>query len=305
MTRKTIPPQSSDYTFLGSEKSENYRFRIDNAATGFSLISSKKIPVVYRLSVDFKEEVNIQILQKAIEKVLPRFPYFRTSIRKGIIWGSWVTNLSLPEIQEEPRFTNQYIPLGKNNLLYRIIVKNHRFSIECHHALTDGTGSMMFFRSIIVSYLQLKYKLKKNWGEIFHPEDEIDPLEYEDSFAKNYIKGLKQKPPKNKKWSFNIPIKGEKPGVFFVSKSTVSVDEIRKKAKEFNVSISVFLTAVYLDSLKEIQERFVKNRKKIKHIRINVSVDLRRLLQSRTMRIFSLLTTPSINPKDEQLDFRK
>ncbi len=276
---------------------------MDNAATGFSLIACKRIPVVYRLSVNLKEEIDLEQLKLAISNILPRYPYYRVSIKKGLFWGRWQLNLSEPEILSDVKYSNNHIPLGTKNLLYRIYVKYNRLSIECHHALTDGTGSMMFFKSIIVSYLQHKHKLEADWEKIFHPDDEINPLEFEDAFDKYLIK-KKKKPVKQKGRSFNIPIRAEKTGIFHVTKATISASEIIAKAKEYNVSISVFLTAVYLDSLREIQQQLVK-KKKIKPIRINVSVDLRRLLPSKTMRIFSLLTTPSIYPKKEQLDFQK
>ena len=39
---------------LGIESTDRSRFKLDNAATGFSLLACKRIPLVYRLSVSLK-----------------------------------------------------------------------------------------------------------------------------------------------------------------------------------------------------------------------------------------------------------
>ncbi len=305
MSELVVKGQEPVNITLGVESTAKSKFKLDNAATGFSLLANKRVPVVYRLSVDFKEEIDKQILKQAIIEILPRFPFFRASINKGFFWGKWVTNLSTPEILPEVQYTNQYIPLGKNRLLYRIFVNQKRLAIEFHHALTDGTGSMTFFKSIISSYLKLKLNNNCDWGKLFCPDDEIINEEFENAFDLNYIKKMKEKPLKHKGKSFNIPLKTVKTGVFHITRAIISVEEIRKKAKEYNISISVFLTAVYLDSLREIQQNLYNIKKKIKPIRINISVDLRRIFPSKTMRIFSLLTTLNIDPRKEQLDFKK
>ena len=103
-----------------------------------------------------KEEVEIKKLQTALSTILPRFPYFRVSVRRGLIWGKLVTNLTIPEIQSERQYPCQYIPLGKNKLLYRIIVNKNDLILECQHCLTDGYGGFIFLHSLIAEYYRVK-----------------------------------------------------------------------------------------------------------------------------------------------------
>jgi NRPS condensation-like uncharacterized protein len=77
----------------------------------------------------------------------------------------------------------------------------------------------------------------------------------------------------------------------------VPIDTIIKKAKEYEVSLTEYLIAVYLYSLQNIHDQLSAFRKRTskKIIRIEVPVNLRRMFPSRTMRNFSLYVIPGID----------
>ena len=282
------------------------KYKLDNAAEGFSLMSSKKVSCVFRIACTLKEKVDVKKLQEALANILPRFPYFRVSIKKGFIWGKWITNLSIPKIMLEGQNTNQYIPIGRKKLLYRILVNHNSIAIECHHSLTDGHGSLIFLNSLIAEYFKIKKVEIDNWENIFNSKNEPDFQEFENAFDQHYKRKVKRKSTRFGKRSFNIPFKLESPGVIHTSKVTVSVKDVKQKANELNVSITGFLSGLYIDSLKTIQEDICKNKtRRMKPIRLNVPVNLRRVLPSITMRNFSLCVTPYIDPKKEQLTFNE
>ena len=61
-----------------SEKSEEEspikeKYRVDTAGTLFSLVSSPKIPCVYRFWATLKDLVKVDDLQQALDNILPRF----------------------------------------------------------------------------------------------------------------------------------------------------------------------------------------------------------------------------------------
>ena len=149
------------------------KYKLDNAAEGFSLMSSKKVSCVFRIACTLKEKVDVKKLQEALANILPRFPYFRVSIKKGFIWGKWITNLSIPKIMLEGQNTNQYIPIGRKKLLYRILVNHNSIAIECHHSLTDGHGSLIFLNSLIAEYFKIKKVEIDNWENIFNSKNTI------------------------------------------------------------------------------------------------------------------------------------
>ncbi len=72
---------------------------------------------------------------------------------------------------------------------------------------------------------------------------------------------------------------------------------ILNKAKEYKVSLTEYLTAVYLWALQSIYKDLPPLRKRTsnKIIRIEVPVNLRKIFPSRTMRNFSLYVIPGID----------
>ncbi|MCG3220288.1 MAG: hypothetical protein H7641_02815 [Candidatus Heimdallarchaeota archaeon] len=270
-------------------KADKRKYKLDSTAIGFSLLSNKRVTNVFRIECILKEEVELERLRAALANILPRFPYFRVSIKRGFIWGKWVTNLAIPEIQSERQYPCQYIPFGRKKLLYRIIVTENKIALECQHCLTDGHGGLVFLNSIVAEYLRIKGVITKDWEGIFLPEEKPDPLEYEDAYEQHYKKIKRVRGVKFRKRSFTIPNKIEPPGVFHTSKVIVSLETIKQKSKEFNVSLTALLIAIYFESLKELQEKIYKNKtRKPKPIRIRVPVNLRQIFESKTMRNFSL-----------------
>ncbi|MHA1953688.1 MAG: hypothetical protein ACW96U_07070 [Candidatus Heimdallarchaeaceae archaeon] len=287
-------------------KTEKRKYKLDSAAIGFSLLSNKRVTNVFRIECTLKEEVEIEKLQTALSNLLPRFPYYRVSLRKGLIWAKWVTNLSIPEIQSERQYPCQYISLGRNKLLYRVIVDKDKIALECQHCLTDGYGGFIFINSLIAEYFRIKGVKSSKCEGIFLPEDEPDPMEYEDAYELHQRKERKIKVAKFKKRSFYIPNKLEPPGVFHTSKIVVSLESIKQKSKEFKTSLTTLLIAIYFESLKELQEKIHKNKtRKLKPIRIRVPVNLRQIFESKTMRNFSLGARLDFDSSMETKPFRE
>lgn len=77
----------------------------------------------------------------------------------------------------------------------------------------------------------------------------------------------------------------------------VPIRAMMKEAREHQVSLTVYLTAVYLYSLQTIHNMLPAFRKRTsgKIIRIEVPVNLRRMFPSRTIRNFSVYVMPGID----------
>ena len=58
-------------------------FRLDNAASIYPSASDKDWNFVYRISVTMKNKVDKQILQKALDDIMPRFPTFNVKLCHG------------------------------------------------------------------------------------------------------------------------------------------------------------------------------------------------------------------------------
>jgi NRPS condensation-like uncharacterized protein len=285
-------------------KVDKKKYRLDVASTGFSLMSNKRVTNVFRLSCTLNEEIDTNKLQRAISSIILRFPYYRVSIKKGLFWGKLVTNLAIPKIQTDSEYPCQYIPFGRKRLLYKIIVDNNKVSLEYHHCLTDGQGGLIFLNSLIAEYFRLKGLSIEGWNDILFAKDKIDLLEFEDAYDRYKKKKIKVREKNFIRRSFYIPEKVEPPGIFHLFNVSVSLESIRQRSKEFNVSITALLIAIYYDSLVEIQEKtYQKKTEELKPISIRIPVDLRKILVSKTMRNFSAAVRIDLDPKNEKKSF--
>ena len=72
-------------------KNKNWE-KLDNTAVLFPAIASEETTNVYRISVNLTEEVDAELLQKALDMVLPGFDTFNVCMQKGIFWYYFETN---------------------------------------------------------------------------------------------------------------------------------------------------------------------------------------------------------------------
>jgi hypothetical protein len=49
---------------------------------------------VFRISAVMKEKVDVEILQKTVDEMLPRFPSFNVSLKSGFFWNYFETNFN-------------------------------------------------------------------------------------------------------------------------------------------------------------------------------------------------------------------
>jgi len=61
-------------------------YRLDNAARVFAALASRRTTTVYRVAVALRAPVDAAVLQDALDALMPRFPYFRVRLRKGLFW---------------------------------------------------------------------------------------------------------------------------------------------------------------------------------------------------------------------------
>ena len=64
----------------------NQWLKLDLSGNVYPTLQRKSFSSVFRVSVTLKEKVDPQILQKAYEKTLPRFPSLKVALRKGLFW---------------------------------------------------------------------------------------------------------------------------------------------------------------------------------------------------------------------------
>jgi NRPS condensation-like uncharacterized protein len=281
-------------------------YKLDNAATIYSLINTNKSPGLFRLSCTLKHRINVDNLQIALTRIMVRFPYFDVSLKKGFFWAYWEKNPNDPKIVAETKYPCQRLPIYSRGVFpFRVKAYFNRIAIEFHHSLTDGIGGLIFLKALVAEYLHLRGITPEDWGDIFRPNQVPDPEEYEYAYKRNYRKKLPF--PKAQGVAFKPPLTCEKRKKYHVTTGVVSVKEILKVSRENEVTITELLTSAYLDTLQSVLYNLPEHQRKrqMKPIRVAVPVNLRNLYPSKTLRNFSFMVAPELNPKLGRYNFKE
>ena len=251
---------------------------LDNAAKIFPANTDKRDTKVFRFSCELYEEVEPDFLSKALEKTLQKFPYYCSILKRGLFWYYIENTERKPVVHMENRYpcATLYYPERKS-LLFDISYYHKRINLEIHHVLSDGSGALLFLRTLVYYYILEKYQLQNVSLESTTTASEKST----DSFLK-YFK--KEKAQKKEKKPFAYHIKGEKLdiGQMGVIEGCVSVKSLLDLSKQHHVTITEFLVALWIYSIYEGMS--IKEQKK--PVVISIPVNLRNYFPSETTRNF-------------------
>ena len=255
--------------------------KLDNAALAFPLVTGKNDTRVFRFYCQLKETVDGEILQRALDQTMEKYPLFQAVLRKGLFWFYLERRDIHATVKQEkrPPCSSLYIP-DKKSLLFQVSYHNNRMNFEVFHGLTDGTGAMNFLEELVQNYLILAHP-ETELPRVEH-EEEITPGDQEeDSFSQYYSSEI----PRNKeKKPAAVKLKGEKlvHSDMDITEVILNVKETLAKARSYGVSITILLTAMLLCS---IQEEIPRNRQK-KPVTLMIPVNLRNYFPSQSMGNF-------------------
>ena len=140
-----------------NREKENEWYKLDLSAIVYPTLQRRDFSSVYRLSVLLKEEIDPEILQKAVDMAMPRFPTYKAAIRKGMFWRYLEpNNRPGPFVQQDVKNPCQPMNFKANNrYLVRFYYYRNRIAMEAHHSLGDGTGGMCLLQTVTATYLRL------------------------------------------------------------------------------------------------------------------------------------------------------
>lgn len=269
-------------------------YRLDNAGVLYSALKKEKYAPVYRFSAVMTERVDPEALQRAVDRTMPRFPSFRVRIRKGAFWCYFEPNHK-PGPFVRPDISNPCQPIRDkedNDWLIRFYYYESRISFEAFHAVSDGSGALTFFRTVLAEYLRER-------GVDIPPDPLIPdvtrppaPEELEDAYGRYARKRVFRGGLKKTAYANTSP--REPFYTLNVTMGLMSVAALKAKAKEHRATITEYLTAVLLLSLLEKQRSERPFREK--PIALAIPVNLRSWFPSGTLRNFMLTLRPCVDP---------
>lgn len=275
------------------ENTGDFWLRLDNAAKIYPAVKDRELTSVFRITVELKERIKAKQLLEAVHALEERFPYYKVRMKAGFFWY-YLEPVNLPIIVTH----DNELPcraFDKHERMFRVLVKEKMISVEFSHILADGTGAFEFLKTLLLVYFEKCGQPLPTGLSYHHPEEKPSVEEYEDAY-KRYFKKIYSRPLKIPK-AFHVPFRLRSSPRFDVLTAMVPVEEIMKKAKEYEVSLTEYLSAVYIHSLQQIyeQQSSFKKRAAKKIVRIEVPVNLRRIFPSGTMRNFSLYVMPGLD----------
>ena len=92
-----------------SKKSQTW-YKLDLSANVYPTLQRKNFSNVYRISLSLKETIQPEVLQKALDMTLCRFPTFQVAIRKGLFWRYLESN-HRPGPYVQPDIGNPCMPM--------------------------------------------------------------------------------------------------------------------------------------------------------------------------------------------------
>ncbi|NLB78028.1 MAG: hypothetical protein GX796_04045 [Clostridiaceae bacterium] len=233
-------------------------------------------------------------MQISLEEVIKKFPFYRVRLKKGFFWYYLEHNPKLPRVERDVRY-----PLGRlhpnlgKRFLFRVRYWQSRIAIEFCHVLSDGTGGITFLKALVYDYLKRKGKNPGDPGDI--PVDFMSGEAAEDAYNRFYKSPLPL--PDKGREAFHLKGKLLYPGAIMITTGIVPMEQIIREAKNYKVSLTAFLVAVYIDALQELQDSLVSRNTKKRPVALQVPVNMRSIYPSKTLRNFSLFVMPEIDPR--------
>ena len=270
--------------------------RLDNAAKIYPAAISNSWSSVFRLSATLKESVDPQILESALDITVRRFPSICARLRKGLFWYYLEQVPNAPKLRTEGSCPVGNMPKKEvRNCAFRVFVYDKRIAVEFFHSLTDGTGGMIFLKTLLAEYLQQKHGIAIPACEgVLGRLEEPSRAELEDSFQKNAGTVSANRKEEN---AWRLTGTPEPDGHRNLTCLQLSVKEVLAAAHGYGVSATAFLATVMLQALMNLQKEKVPVRSLRKPVKVQIPVNLRRLFPSSTLRNFALYVNPEIDPR--------
>ena len=270
--------------------------RLDNAALIFPAALRRHWSNAFRISFTFRDPVDPAILQQALDAAAPRFPSICARLRRSAFWYYLEELEHTPAVRED-----SYQPLvgmkraDIRRCAIRVLYYRSRMAVEFFHAVTDGTGGMVFAKTLAAEYVRLRYgaDVPATHG-VLDIRESPKPEELEDSFQRNVGPVAAPRDDGNV-YRYRGTLEPDR--FLHVTLGTVDSEALHSRSHALGVTVTAYLTAVLLQSLLELQAENVPRRQRRKNVKIQIPVNLRKLYDSRTMRNFVAVANVGVDPR--------
>ncbi len=256
-------------------------FPLDNAAKIYPFSMAHGRMAVYRLSVYLTEDVIPDILQIALSFTIKRFPSFATTVKKGFFWHYLDTSKRRYSLEPEESMPCKPLKVARSgSQAFRVIYYKNRVSIEFFHVLTDGSGGMVFLKTLMAEYLRLLGVESGKEGGTLDINETPSPRELADAFTMvprtEKISGFVNRPAvqMSGKLCRQLPCR--------VLHFKMDAGTLRAAAKRYDATVTSYLLALLFIAGKSATDETGGT------MRVQVPVNMRKFYPSKTLRNFSM-----------------
>ena len=270
--------------------------RLDNAAKIYPAAKRRNWNNFFRISATLTEPIDTGVLASALDVTARRFPPIAVRLRRGAFWYYLEEIPKTPSIQPEKSCPLAHAPFHEvRQCAFRVLVYKNRVAVEFFHALTDGTGALVFVKTLLAEYLSEKYGLSVPAEKgVLGRLEEPSPEELEDSFAR-YAGDVTAS--RAESTAYHLSGTPERDGYKNLVTMMIPAEKLRACAKEHGVSVTELLCAAMMQAIGELQAEKVPNVRHRKPVKVLIPVNLRNLFPSRSLRNFASYITPEIDPR--------
>ena len=283
-----------------SEKTAKW-LRLDNSAKIFPMMADKQNQNLFNIFIRLNEDVDKQLLQRALEITIKRFPSINVMLKRGVFWFYFEEHGGKPLVYDaDPIVMKKISSSNCRGFCFRISCYKNVIFADFFHAVTDGTGAAEFIKSLLFTYFTLKGYPVDGEQKVLTVGSPVNPREYEDSFLTNYkkkkIKDLTISSLKGKK-SYRISgIRFDNAGkgvinMYAPAKQFVTV------CREHNCTVTEMIGALFMLSVYETKIK--PQSLPPQDIQLFVPINLRKIFTSVTLRNFSLFSRIGVSASDE------
>ena len=277
---------------------ESKSFDLDTFSIVYPALQTKEWNEVFRITAVLKQDIQPLVLSQAIKDLKERFPNFYVQLRRGFLKYTLIPAEDTDVLTKESDYPCRPLVIGSGEEpMFRVLYAQKHLSLEMSHCVSDGGGALCLFKNILARYMQLLGFQFDNTDGVLDINEKPTESETEDAFKKLNLKDTKRVS-RSEESSYQY-VQIDKDNNLKVLHGLISVDALKKLTKAKGVTITEYLTAVFIYAF---YKDLLPNKSK-RPIKICVPADLRRLFGSNTLRNFSLYANIGIHPNKRDYTF--
>ena len=250
-------------------------YRLDNVGKFYASQAGSTTQTVFRYAATLADDVDPAVLQQALDATVELFPRFNVCLRSGFFWHYLQQASTTPLVEAEILPICYGLHANARSVLFRVSYYGPRINFEVSHIVSDGRGSLSFFKALLSAYIQRRYDVEG----VSEEYDGSDAQKAEDSFDKYFDRRAagSSKPPR----AYHLTgWRDTADPTFF--ELHLSVKPVLSLARGLGVSLTSLVIAALMVAIRDEMAQ----RDRGKAIVLDVPVDLRQFFPSVTAKNF-------------------